>query len=68
APASLPLAAADKRAAAAATAVKQPATSDKFSTEAAIGVGGSPADFAKFIAQEQQRWKQVVARAKIKPD
>ncbi|MFN9504642.1 MAG: Bug family tripartite tricarboxylate transporter substrate binding protein [Rubrivivax sp.] len=68
APASLPQAAADKLAAAAATAVKQPATSDKFSTEAAIGVGGSPADFAKFIAQEQQRWKQVVARAKIKPD
>jgi tripartite-type tricarboxylate transporter receptor subunit TctC len=68
APASLPQAAADKLAAAAATAVKQPATSDKFSTEAAIGVGGSPADFAKFIAQEQQRWKHVVARAKIKPD
>ncbi len=27
--------------------------------------GGSPADFAKFITAEQNRWKVVVARAKI---
>ena len=68
APASLPQAAADRLAAAAATAIKQPGSTEKLSAEAAIGVGGTPADFAKFIASEQQRWKQVVARAKIKPD
>ncbi|BDI06902.1 Bug family tripartite tricarboxylate transporter substrate binding protein [Sphaerotilus microaerophilus] len=68
APASLPQAAADKLAAAAAAAVKQPSASEKLSGDAAIAVGGSPAEFAKFIAAEQQRWKAVVARAKIKPD
>ena len=36
--------------------------------DVAIGVGGTPAEFAKFIAIEQQRWRAVVARAKIKPD
>jgi len=30
--------------------------------------GNTPAQFARFIAQEQARWKAVVARAKIKPD
>lgn len=68
APASLPQAAADKLAAASASAVRQPGSTEKLSAEAAIGVGGTPADFAKFIASEQQRWKLVVARAKIKPD
>jgi tripartite-type tricarboxylate transporter receptor subunit TctC len=68
APASLPQAAADKLAAAAAAAVKQPAAHEKLSADAAIGIGGTPAEFAKFIAAEQARWKLVVARAKIKPD
>lgn len=68
APASLPQAAADKLAAAAATAVKQPATTEKLAADAALGVGGTPAEFASFIAAEQKRWKAVVARAKIKPD
>ncbi len=68
APSSLPQAAADKLAAAAAASMKLPGATDKLNTEAAIGVGGTPAEFAKFIATEQQRWKQVVARAKIKPD
>jgi hypothetical protein len=31
-------------------------------------VGSTPAEFASFIALEQQRWKLVVARAKVKPD
>ncbi len=68
APASLPQAAADRLAAAAAAAVKQPSASEKLAADAAIAVGGSPAEFARFIAAEQQRWKTVVARAKIKPD
>jgi len=68
APATLPAGAADRLAAAAAKAVKEPAALDRFNADAAIAVGSSPADFAKFITQEQKRWKTVIARAKIKPD
>ncbi|MFM2119573.1 MAG: hypothetical protein RL722_1041 [Pseudomonadota bacterium] len=68
APASLPQAAADKLAAATATAMRQPGSTEKLAGESALAVGNSPADFAKFIAAEQQRWKIVVARARIKPD
>ena len=35
--------------------------------DAALAVGGTPAEFARFISTEQQRWKAVVARAKITP-
>ena len=68
APATLPQAAIDKLAIAAASAVKQPGASETLSGDAAIPVGSTPAEFAKFIATEQQRWKAVIARAKIKPD
>ncbi len=68
APSTMPAAAIDRLAQAAAAAVKQPAATEKLSGDAAIGVGSSPADFAKFIAVEQQRWQKVVSRAKIKPD
>ncbi len=68
APSTLPQAAVDKLALAAAAAVKQPGATDKLSADAAIAVGSTPAEFAKFIAAEQQRWKVVIARAKIKPD
>ena len=68
APASLPQAHADKLAAAAARAVKEPAAVALLESEAALTVGSSSAEFARFIAQEQQRWKPVIARAKIKPD
>ena len=68
APSSLPQAAVDKLAAAVAAAVKQPSATEKLSADAAQAVGGTPAEFAKFIATEQQRWKLVIARAKIKPD
>jgi tripartite-type tricarboxylate transporter receptor subunit TctC len=36
--------------------------------EVVRAIGGTPAEFAKFIAVEQQRWKAVITRAKIKPD
>ena len=68
APASLPQAAADKLAAAAAKAMKEPSVQDILGKDAAIAVGDTPAEFNAFIAKEQQRWKVVVARAKIKPD
>jgi tripartite-type tricarboxylate transporter receptor subunit TctC len=68
APSTLPQAAADKLAAAAAKAVKEPTALERLSADAAISVGSTPAEFAKFIGVEQQRWKAVIARAKIKPD
>ena len=68
APASLPQPAADKLAAAAAKAMKEPAVLERLATDAAIPVGSTPAEFASFIAQEQKRWKLVIERAKIKPD
>jgi tripartite-type tricarboxylate transporter receptor subunit TctC len=36
--------------------------------DAAEAIGGTPEEFAKFIAVEQERWKKVIARANIKPD
>ena len=68
APASLPQAAADRLSAAAAKAMREPATLERLSTDAAIPVGSTAAEFARFIAVEQQRWRPVIARAKVKPD
>ena len=68
APASLPQAAADKLALAAARSIKEPAAARLLESEAAIAVGSTPAEFTQFIATEQARWKPVIARAKIKPD
>jgi len=68
APASLAQPNADKLAIAAARAVKEPAALKLLESEAALAVGSTSAEFARFIEQEQQRWKPVIARAKIKPD
>lgn len=68
APASLPQAAIDKLAAAAARAVKEPATIERLAHDAALPVGSSAADYARFIDAEQKRWKPVIQRARIKPD
>jgi tripartite-type tricarboxylate transporter receptor subunit TctC len=68
APASLPQAAADKLADATVKAVKSKSSVERLSADAAIVVGDTPAEFARFIAQEQQRWKPIIARAGIKPD
>jgi len=68
APASLAAPAADKLAVAAARAVREPAALERLQTDAAIAVGSTPAEFAAFIASERERWKPVLARAKVKPD
>jgi len=68
APATLPPAVDAKLAAAAAKAVKEPGALERLNHDAAIAVGSTPAEFAKFIEQERARWKVVIARAKIKPD
>ena len=68
APATLPQAAIDKLADAAAKAVKEPATLERLSHDAAIAVGSAPAAYAAFIDAERKRWQPVIARAKINPD
>lgn len=68
APSSMSKAAVDKLAAASAKSVRSPAASSRMAADAAILVGDTPAEFAGFIAQEQKRWKPIIARASIKPD
>jgi tripartite-type tricarboxylate transporter receptor subunit TctC len=68
APANLQPAHVDKLAVESAKAIKSAAARERLSHDAAEAIGNTPAQFTAFIAQEQQRWKQVVARAKIKPD
>jgi tripartite-type tricarboxylate transporter receptor subunit TctC len=68
APSSMAQANIDKLAVEAAKAIRSVSARERLSHDAAEAVGNSPAQFAAFIAQEQQRWKAVIARAKIKPD
>lgn len=68
APSGLAQPAADKLSAACAKAMHEPAALERLSADAALPVGSNAGEFAKFIAVEQQRWKPVIARAKIKPD
>lgn len=68
APASMAQSHIDKLAVEAAKAIRSVSSKERLSADAAEAVGNTPAQFAQFIAQEQQRWKAVVARAKIKPD
>ncbi len=68
APASFAPANLDKLAAAAVRAVHEPAALERLSGDAAIAVGGTPAEFASFIGKERERWKPVLLRAKVKPD
>jgi tripartite-type tricarboxylate transporter receptor subunit TctC len=49
-------------------AVKSPAAAERLAGDAAEAIGGTPEQFAQFIAAEQARWQKVIARANIKPD
>ncbi len=68
APASMQQANIDRLAAETMKAVKSPPSVERLNQDAAQPVGGTPAQFAQFIAQEQKRWKLVVERARIKPE
>lgn len=68
APASMAQANVGKLAAETRKAVRSPAAVERLNQDAAIALGGTPAEFAQFIAGEQRRWKQVVERARIKPE
>jgi tripartite-type tricarboxylate transporter receptor subunit TctC len=49
-------------------ALRTPAIAERFAAEDATIGGEPPAEFAAFIAQQQVLWKDIVLRAKIKPD
>jgi tripartite-type tricarboxylate transporter receptor subunit TctC len=68
APASMAQANVERLAVEAQKAMKSQGALERLNQDAAQSVGGSPAQFAQFIGSEQQRWKQVVERAKIKAD
>ncbi|HSV45131.1 MAG TPA: tripartite tricarboxylate transporter substrate binding protein [Ramlibacter sp.] len=68
APAGMAQAHIDKLAAETQKAMKSAQALERLNQDAAQAIGGTPAQFAQFIAQEQKRWKLVVERAKIKAD
>jgi tripartite-type tricarboxylate transporter receptor subunit TctC len=68
APANMQQAHIDKLAAETMKAVQAPESLRRLNGDAAEAIGNSPAQFAQFIASEQERWKKVIARAQIKPD
>jgi tripartite-type tricarboxylate transporter receptor subunit TctC len=68
APASMSQANIDKLSAETMKAMKSPSSLERLNLDAAQAIGGTPAQFAQFIAAEQKRWKVVVDRAKIKPE
>ncbi|AEG91802.1 Bug family tripartite tricarboxylate transporter substrate binding protein [Ramlibacter tataouinensis] len=68
APASMAQGHVDRLAAETQKAMKSPSVLERLSQDAAEAAGGTPAQFAQFIATEQKRWKQVVERAKIKAE
>ncbi|MDM0054812.1 Bug family tripartite tricarboxylate transporter substrate binding protein [Variovorax fucosicus] len=41
---------------------------ERFAHDSAVGVGDTPEQFAAFIAAQQKVWKDIVAKAGIKPD
>ena len=68
APANLAQAHAEKLASESARAIRSNSARERLSADAAEAVGNTSAQFAQFILQEQQRWKAVVARAKIRSE
>ncbi len=49
-------------------ALKSSAVTERFAADSAVGGGGTPEEFAAFIAQQQKVWSDIVKRAGIKPD
>jgi tripartite-type tricarboxylate transporter receptor subunit TctC len=47
--------------------MKSPEVMAKYAAESAIPGGGSPGEYAAFVAKEQARWKEVVIKGQIKP-
>lgn len=64
-PAGTPKAIVDKLAVEATRALKASSVTERFASDSATGIGGTPEQFAVFIRAEQKRWQDVVKRANI---
>ena len=53
---------------AAAKALRSKSVLDRMAVDSAIAVGSTPQQYARFIAAEQLRWKDVIQKAHIKAD
>lgn len=51
-----------------AKAMLAPEVKAKYEAENAVPGGGPSSEYAAFVAKEQARWKEVVIKARIKPD
>jgi tripartite-type tricarboxylate transporter receptor subunit TctC len=49
-------------------ALKTGPVTERFAHDSALGVGDTPEQFSAFIAAQQKTWKEIVAKAGIKPD
>jgi tripartite-type tricarboxylate transporter receptor subunit TctC len=49
-------------------AIADPKLQARFANLSATALAGSPADFAKLIAEETEKWGKVIRVANIKPD
>lgn len=49
-------------------ALRSQTIAERFASEDAATGGGPPAEFSAFISQQQRLWKDIVVRARIKPD
>ena len=68
APPKTPAAIADKASQAIAETLKRPDVAKRFSDLAIRPVGMAPADMAVFLREETERWRKVIASARIKPE
>jgi len=66
APAKTPAAIIARLADAAAKASRTPSVRERFAADNAEAIGSTPAEYADFIAKEQQRWGDVVRKAGLK--
>ena len=48
--------------------LRSSSVTERFANDSAVGGGGTPEEFAAFIAQQQKVWSDIVKRAGIKPD
>ena len=49
-------------------ALKDPELAERITSQGNVVGGGTPAEFAKFIASESARWSKIIKEKKIQPD
>lgn len=68
APAGTPEDVIDRVQSAAAEALNSPEVAARLEEDATVAVGSTPAEFQSFIANEQERWGEIVRRANLKAE